>query len=45
LHQHPDAAECWVILEGKWKWFIEGKGDMEVTKGSIINVPEKNFCN
>ena len=41
LHQHPDAAECWVILKGKWKWFIEGKGDMEVSEGSIINVPAK----
>ena len=41
LHQHPDAAECWVILKGKWKWFIEGKGDMEVSEGSIINVPSK----
>ena len=43
LHQHPDAAECWVILEGKWKWFIEGKRDKEVSKGSIINVPEKTY--
>ena len=41
LHQHPDAAECWVIMKGKWKWFIEGKGDMEVSEGSIINVPAK----
>ncbi len=43
MHQHPDAAECWVILKGKWKWFIEGQGDMEVSEGSIINVPEKTF--
>ena len=43
LHQHPDAAECWIILQGKWKWFIEGKGDMLVSKGSIINVPEKTY--
>ena len=41
LHQHPDAAECWVIMKGKWKWFIEGKGEMEVSEGSIINVPSK----
>ena len=43
LHQHPNAAECWVILQGKWKWFIDGKGDMEVSEGSIINVPEKTI--
>jgi len=43
LHQHPNAAECWVILKGKWKWFIEGKGDMEITEGSIVNVPAKTF--
>jgi len=43
LHMHPDAAECWVILKGKWKWFIDGQGDMEVSEGSIINVPPKTF--
>tara|TARA_B110000116_G_C16402011_1_gene387856 strand:+ start:131 stop:550 length:420 start_codon:yes stop_codon:yes gene_type:complete len=43
LHQHPNAAECWVILKGKWKWFIEGKGDMEIKEGSIVNVPAKTF--
>ena len=43
LHLHPDAAECWVILKGKWTWYIEGQGDMEVSEGSIINVPEKTY--
>lgn len=43
IHQHPNAAECWVILKGKWKWYIEGKGDMEVSEGSIVNVPAKTF--
>jgi len=43
LHQHPNAAECWVILKGKWKWFIEGKGYMEIKEGSIVNVPAKTF--
>ena len=43
LHRHPDAAECWVILKGKWKWFIDEKGEMEVSKGSIINVPANTF--
>ncbi len=41
LHKHPNASECWVILSGKWKWYIEGKGEMIAEKGSIINV-EKN---
>ena len=41
LHKHPNANECWVILSGKWKWYIEGKGEMIAEKGSIINV-EKN---
>lgn len=43
MHQHPNASECWVILKGKWKWTIEGEGDMEVTKGSVVNVPAKTF--
>jgi len=43
MHMHPDAAECWVILKGKWKWYIDGKGDMEVSEGSIINVPSKTY--
>ena len=43
LHKHPKVAECWVILKGKWKWFIEGKGEMEVDKGSIVNVPKNTY--
>ena len=43
LHKHPNVAECWVILKGKWKWFIEGQGDMEVSEGSIVNVPKNTF--
>ena len=43
LHKHPNTAECWVILEGKWKWFIEGKGEMIAEKGSIINVEENTY--
>ena len=22
-HFHPDADECWIIVEGEWEWFIE----------------------
>jgi len=43
LHMHPNEAECWVILKGKWKWFIEGQDDMEVSEGSIVNVPPNSF--
>lgn len=43
LHKHPNVAECWVILKGKWKWFIEDQGDMEVSEGSIVNVPKDTF--
>jgi mannose-6-phosphate isomerase-like protein (cupin superfamily) len=43
LHKHPKVAECWVILKGKWKWFIEGKGEMEVHEGSIVNVPKNTY--
>lgn len=43
LHYHEDADENWVILEGKWKWKIEGKGEMEVEKGSVIVVQKKTW--
>lgn len=42
-HMHPNSAECWVILKGKWKWFIEGQGELQVSEGSIINVPAKVY--
>ena len=38
LHYHPDADECWVILEGEWEWFIEGKGTQTVKENDIILV-------
>jgi mannose-6-phosphate isomerase-like protein (cupin superfamily) len=41
LHYHSDADECWVILEGKWEWFIEGEGTKVVKKNDIV-VVEKN---
>ena len=40
LHYHPDADECWVILEGTWEWYIDGKGNQEVKKGDLVVVPE-----
>jgi mannose-6-phosphate isomerase-like protein (cupin superfamily) len=38
LHYHPDADECWVIMEGEWEWYIEGKGSMKVQKDDIVVV-------
>jgi len=38
LHYHPDADECWVILEGEWEWFIEGEGTKSVKKNDIVLV-------
>lgn len=40
LHYHPDADECWVIIEGEWEWYIEGKGDCVVKKGDLVVVPK-----
>ena len=38
LHYHPDADECWVIMRGKWEWYIEGEGTNTVTKNDIVVV-------
>lgn len=38
LHYHPDSDECWVILEGAWKWYIDGMGVRSVKKGDIVVV-------
>ena len=40
LHYHPDADECWVIMEGEWEWYIEGEGTMKVVKDDIVVVPQ-----
>ena len=39
-HFHPDADECWIIVEGEWEWFIEGVGTKKVKKDDIIVVPK-----
>ena len=39
LHYHPDADECWVIMEGEWEWFIDGAGVKKVKKDDIVLVP------
>ena len=40
LHYHPDADECWVIMEGEWEWFIDGVGVKKVKKDDIVLVPK-----
>ncbi|BBD08915.1 cupin domain-containing protein [Desulfovibrio ferrophilus] len=40
LHFHPDAHECWVIMEGEWEWFIDGEGTRRVVTGDIVTVPQ-----
>lgn len=42
LHYHPDADECWFIVEGQWEWFIEGEGTKKAQKNDIILV-KKNI--
>jgi quercetin dioxygenase-like cupin family protein len=48
LHYHPDADECWVIISGKWEWYIEGEGTNTVTKNDIVvvkkNIKHKITC-
>ena len=48
LHYHPDADECWVILEGEWEWYIDGIGTKSVKKNDIVlvkkNVKHKITC-
>ena len=39
-HYHPDADENWIILDGKWEWWIEKKGTQIVRKNDIIVVPK-----
>ena len=38
LHYHPNADECWVILEGEWEWYIEGEGTKRVKEKDIVLV-------
>ena len=38
LHYHPDADECWVILEGEWEWYIDGEGAKKVSQHDIVVV-------
>jgi len=39
-HYHHNADENWVILDGEWEWWIEGKGTQVVKKHDIVVVPK-----
>ena len=36
-HYHPDADECWVVLEGSYEWEIDGNTKI-VSQGDIVLV-------
>ncbi|MBU0630376.1 MAG: cupin domain-containing protein [Candidatus Margulisbacteria bacterium] len=42
LHFHPDWNEWWYIVEGQWKWEIEGK-EYEVGKGDLVFIEKKKW--
>ena len=42
-HYHPHADENWVILDGEWEWWIEGKGTQTVKTHDIIVVPKNTW--
>ena len=48
LHFHPDADECWVIISGRWEWYIEGEGTKVVNRNDIVvvrrNIKHKITC-
>lgn len=35
LHYHPDWNEWWYIVDGEWKWEIEGR-KLNVKKGDVV---------
>ena len=39
-HYHPDADENWIIMDGVWEWWIEGKGKKIVKQNDIVVVPK-----
>ena len=42
-HYHPNADENWVILDGEWEWWIDGKGTKKVIRHDIVVVPKKTW--
>lgn len=39
-HYHPDSDENWVILDGEWEWWVEGRGTQRVFPHDIVVVPK-----
>ena len=42
-HMHTEADENWVILDGVWEWWIDGKGESTVKKGDFVYVPNNTW--
>ena len=42
-HMHTEADENWVILDGVWEWWIDGKGASTVKKGDFVYVPNNTW--
>ena len=42
LHHHPDWNEWWYIVDGKWKWEVEGR-EYEVKKGDVVFIQKKKW--
>ncbi len=40
MHYHPDWDEWWYIIQGKWKWIIEGR-EILIKKGDVVFI-ERN---
>jgi mannose-6-phosphate isomerase-like protein (cupin superfamily) len=40
MHFHPDADECWVIINGVWEWYIDGEGTKSVSKNDVVVVKQ-----
>lgn len=42
-HMHTEADENWVILDGEWEWWIDGKGSSRVVSGDFVYVPKHTW--
>ncbi|MFH1581681.1 MAG: cupin domain-containing protein [Pseudomonadota bacterium] len=42
LHHHPNWNEWWYIVDGKWKWEVEGK-EYEVKKGDMVFIQKNKW--
>ena len=38
FHYHPEADETWVILEGEFEWYMEGRGVIQAKEKDIVFV-------